>query len=70
MHQAVIFEKMLAFLREGVDFVDTLSPSEPFPTGLLHLFLPFKTTGTPMSRHSAATPTHSQRPPVKAIPGK
>ena len=24
MHQAVSFEKMLAFLREGVDFVDTL----------------------------------------------
>ena len=24
MHQAAIFEKMLAFLREGVDFIDTL----------------------------------------------
>ena len=33
MHQAVRFEKMLAFLREGVDFVDTLKAPvmlEPF----------------------------------------
>ena len=32
MHQAARFEKMLAFLREGVDKVDTLAPPTVFIT--------------------------------------